>query len=383
MTAFEPVDPKVRFPELEERILARWQASDVFQRSLAQHAEDPLWIFYEGPPTANGRPGIHHVEARTFKDVYPRFKTMTGHFVRRKGGWDCHGLPVELEIEKEIGTTGKNDIEAFGIEEFNRLCRASVQRYVERMGGADRPDRLLDRHVRRLLDDVDRTTSSRCGGRSPSCTSEGCSSRTDKVTAYCPRCGTALSDAEVAMGYRTVEDPSVYLRFPIVAAADPTLVGASLAVWTTTPWTLPSNTGVAVDAGATYVEVEAGGERLLLAAPLRERVLGEDARSPSRAPRRRPRRPAVRAAVRERRGRAHGRRRRVRLDAGGDRDRAPRAGVRRRRPRGRPRAGMARVETRRRRRTLHRARPRVRPRHVREGCRPARSWRTSASAAWC
>ncbi|MGE5227256.1 MAG: class I tRNA ligase family protein, partial [Planctomycetaceae bacterium] len=106
MTAFESVDPRVRFPELEERILARWKSSDVFARSLAQHAEDPRWTFYEGPPTANGRPGIHHVESRTFKDVYPRFKTMTGHLVPLKAGWDCHGLPVELEVEKEIGTTG-------------------------------------------------------------------------------------------------------------------------------------------------------------------------------------------------------------------------------------------------------------------------------------
>ena len=130
MTAFEPVDPKVRFPQLEERILARWKASDVFAHSLAQHAQDPPWTFYEGPPTANGRPGIHHVESRTFKDVYPRFKTMTGHFVPLKAGWDCHGLPVELEVEKEIGTTGKKDIEAFGVEAFNALCRASVQRYV-------------------------------------------------------------------------------------------------------------------------------------------------------------------------------------------------------------------------------------------------------------
>ena len=124
----------------------------MFARSIELRKDDPLWVFYEGPPTANGTPGIHHVEARVFKDVYPRFKTMTGHFVPRKGGWDCHGLPVELEVEKEIGTTGKRDIEAFGIAEFNRLCRESVTRYVGRVRTADRSDRLLDRHVRRVLD---------------------------------------------------------------------------------------------------------------------------------------------------------------------------------------------------------------------------------------
>src|SRR5680860_578417 len=129
-TAFEPVDLKVRFPELEEGIAAWWKEAGVFARSVAAREDAPEWIFYEGPPTANGRPGIHHVEPRTFKDVYPRFKTMTGHRVRRKAGWDCHGLPVELEAEKEIGSTGKRDIEAYGVARFNELCRASVQRYV-------------------------------------------------------------------------------------------------------------------------------------------------------------------------------------------------------------------------------------------------------------
>src|SRR2546427_4200681 len=130
MAPFEPVDPKVSFPELERHILAFWKSAEIFRKSLELRQGAPRWIFYEGPPTANGKPGIHHVEPRTFKDVYARFKTMTGHFVPRKGGWDCHGLPVEIEVEKEIGTTGKRDIEAFGVAAFNRLCRESVQRYV-------------------------------------------------------------------------------------------------------------------------------------------------------------------------------------------------------------------------------------------------------------
>jgi isoleucyl-tRNA synthetase len=267
MATFEPVTRDVRFPELEARVLAFWRDADVFGRSLELRAEAPEWFFYEGPPTANGKPGIHHVEPRTFKDVYPRFKTMTGHLVRRKGGWDCHGLPVELEVEKEIGTTGKRDIEAFGIAEFNRLCRASVQRYVgeferltERIGfWIDMSDAywtMSTEYIESVWWSLKRLHE------------RGLLVEADKVTAYCPRCGTALSDAEVALGYRVVEDPSVHVRFPIVGATDPTLVGLSLAVWTTTPWTLPANTGVAVDPDATYVVVPVEGERMIVAAPL-------------------------------------------------------------------------------------------------------------------
>jgi isoleucyl-tRNA synthetase len=273
--AFEPVDTSVSFPELESSILAWWRETDVFHRSLAQREDAPLWVFYEGPPTANGRPGIHHVEPRTFKDVYPRFKTMTGHRVPRKGGWDCHGLPVELEVEKEIGTTGKRDIEAFGIAEFNRLCRESVQRYVgeferltERIGfWIDMSEAywtMSTPYVESVWWSLKRLFE------------RGLLVEADKVTAYCPRCGTALSDAEVALGYETVEDPSVEIRFPLVEVpGDPTLEGAALAVWTTTPWTLPSNTGAAVDAGADYDVVELSGERLIVGGPLRATVVPE------------------------------------------------------------------------------------------------------------
>jgi len=272
MRRFDPVDPKVRFPELERRIMAFWREADVFHRQLEQRRDGPLWVFYEGPPTANGRPGIHHTESRTFKDVYPRFKAMTGHDVPRKGGWDCHGLPVELEVEKEIGVTTKRDIEAFGIAEFNRRCRESVTRYVdewervtERLGfwiDTDDAYRTMDTpyiesvwwSLKRLHD-------------------RGLLFEADKVTTYCPRCGTTLSDAETAMGYTEVEDPSVFVLFRVVEAADASLVGASLLGWTTTPWTLISNTGIAVAEDATYVEVQHEGERLILAAALRERVL--------------------------------------------------------------------------------------------------------------
>jgi isoleucyl-tRNA synthetase len=272
MERFEPVDPKVSFPELEQRILELWRRADVFAKSLRAREGAPEWVFYEGPPTANGKPGIHHTESRTFKDVYPRFKTMTGHSVPRKAGWDCHGLPVELEVEKEIGTRTKRDIEAFGIAEFNRLCRESVTRYVdewarltERLGfWIDTSDAYWTMNTEYVesvwwsLKQLHR---------------RGLLFEADKVTTYCPRCGTALSDHETALGYTQVEDPSVFVEFRIVEAEDPSLVGASLLGWTTTPWTLISNTGIGVASQAPYVEVQENGKRLILAASTKDQVL--------------------------------------------------------------------------------------------------------------
>jgi isoleucyl-tRNA synthetase len=273
-TGFRPVDPKVRFPELERSILEFWDEANVFPRSLAKREGSPEWVFYDGPPTANAKPHIGHAVTRTFKDVYPRYRTMTGHLVHRKAGWDCHGLPVEIEVEKEIGTTGKRDIEAFGVAEFNERCRVSVRRYVR-----DWED--LTRRIGFWIDmedaywTMDPSYIESVWWSLKRLHQRGMLVEADKVTAYCPRCGTALSDAEVALGYETVEDPSVYVRFPIVDAADPGLVGASLLVWTTTPWTLPSNAGVAVDPSAEYVVAEKDGERLLVAQPLVAVALGD------------------------------------------------------------------------------------------------------------
>ena len=270
---YQPVDPKVAFPALEERILAWWRETDVFARTLEARADAPTWLFYEGPPTANGKPGIHHVEPRTFKDVYPRYKTMTGHLVRRKGGWDCHGLPVEIEVEKEIGTTGKRDIEAYGIAEFNALCRASVQRYVGEF------ERLTER-IGFWIDMSDAywtmstTYIESVWWSLKQLHERGLLQQDYKVTAYCPRCGTALSDAEVAQGYQHVADPSVYLRFPVVESTLPQVIGASLVVWTTTPWTLPSNEGAAVLANGEYAVYERDGDRLIVAVHLAH-VLGD------------------------------------------------------------------------------------------------------------
>jgi isoleucyl-tRNA synthetase len=275
MPGFRPVDTKQSFPELEQRMLERWRDRDVFHRSLAQRDGAQIWNFYEGPPTANGRPGSHHVLARVFKDVYPRYRSMCGYRVPRKAGWDCHGLPVEIEVEKQLGIASKQEIEEYGIDKFNARCRESVFEYVEewnrlteRIGfwiDLDDPYVTLDDDyiesvwwsLRKLWDD----------GR----LYEG-----HKVVPYCPRCGTALSSHEVALGYKDVEDPSIYVRFPLLGE-DGAGTGESLLVWTTTPWTLPGNVAVAVAPDVTYVKARVEGETLIVAEPLLEEVLGEGA----------------------------------------------------------------------------------------------------------
>jgi isoleucyl-tRNA synthetase len=273
MTRYEPVEAKVNFPAVEQGILEFWREQDIFAKSLALRRGAPEWVFYEGPPTANGKPGIHHVEARTFKDIYPRYKTMTGHYVHRKAGWDCHGLPVELEVEKEIGTKSKRDIEAFGVAEFNRRCRESVTRYVEEF------ERLTERIGFWLdFDDAYWTMSPEyiqsVWWALKELHGKGLLFQDDKVTAYCPRCGTPLADHEVAMGYTQVTDPSIFVLFPVIEGP-PEAEGASLLVWTTTPWTLISNTGAAVAPDQDYVRIRVGDEHLILAGTLRAAV-GED-----------------------------------------------------------------------------------------------------------
>ena len=289
MTGYRPVPPQVDLPALEREVLALWEAEDTFARSLEKNLPKdagtqplatetvPRWTFYEGPPTANGMPGTHHVEARVFKDVFPRFKTMQGYVVERKAGWDCHGLPVELAVEKELGFSGKQDIEAYGVAEFNARCREAVLRNVD----------LFAEMTERMGYWVDMahpyTTMSSAYVESvwwalKQIHDTGLLVEDHRVAPYCPRCGTGLSDHELAQGYETVTDPSVYVRFPLTSG--PWAGEASLLVWTTTPWTLVSNTAVAVNPGVTYVvarreDGEARGEALVVAEPLVERVLGE------------------------------------------------------------------------------------------------------------
>jgi isoleucyl-tRNA synthetase len=276
MSGFSPVDSKQSFPELELRVLERWRERDVFARSLANREGAETWSFYEGPPTANGRPGSHHVLSRVFKDIYPRYKTMCGYRVPRKAGWDCHGLPVELEVERELGISSKEEIEAYGIAEFNQRCRESVFRYVEdwnalteRIGFwidlGDPYFTLTNDYIesvwwalRRIWDD-------------------GRLYEANKVVPYCPRDGTALSSHEVALGYHDVEDPSIYVRMPVTEPRGPLQDGDSLLVWTTTPWTLISNAAIAAGEQITYARVRHESEVLVLAEALAEKVLGEGA----------------------------------------------------------------------------------------------------------
>ncbi|MEX2420509.1 MAG: class I tRNA ligase family protein, partial [Actinomycetota bacterium] len=278
MGGFRPVDPKQSFPELEERILARWRERDVFHRSLRQREVAQVWSFYEGPPTANGRPGSHHVLSRVFKDVYPRYRAMRGHYVPRKAGWDCHGLPVELEVEKELGISSKAEIEQLGIAEFNQRCRESVFRYVEDW------NRLTERIGFWIdLDDPYVTLTNdyieSVWWSLRQIWDAGRLYLGHKVVPYCPRCGTALSSHEVALGYREIEDPSVYVKLPVTSlpAEGPVQVGDNLLVWTTTPWTLISNAAVAAGPAIEYVRVRAeDGEVYVVASARMTEALGEN-----------------------------------------------------------------------------------------------------------
>jgi isoleucyl-tRNA synthetase len=281
MSRYAPVDPKQSFPQLEEEVLERWREGETFRRQLELREGNPLWSFYEGPPTANGKPGSHSVLARVFKDIYTRYKAMCGFDVPRKGGWDCHGLPVELEIEKELGISSKEEIEAYGIAEFNRRCRESVfayvddwNRMVERIGHWIDLD---DPYVTMETDYIESVWWSLQQNWKRDHLYQG-----HKVVPYCPRCGTALSSHEVASGYKDVVDPSAYVRLPVRAGSEEqgarTVVeaGDNLLVWTTTPWTLIAHAAVAVGPDIDYVRAKlSDGEVVVVALALAGRVLGE------------------------------------------------------------------------------------------------------------
>jgi isoleucyl-tRNA synthetase len=271
---FVPVAASLDLVALEHEVLTRWDADDVFAESLRRRAGAPEWVFYEGPPTANGRPGIHHVWARLFKDIYPRFHTMRGRHVARKGGWDCHGLPVEVEVEKELGIHNKHEVEAYGIGEFNRLCRESVHRYVSDFES-------LTKRIGMWLDTddaywtLDNSYIESVWWLLRQMWDAGNIYEGHKVVPYCGRCGTALSSHELGQpgAYYDVTEPSVYVRFPVVER------DFDLLVWTTTPWTLVSNVAAAVGREVEYVRVrrEEGKRDLVMAAARVADVLGDDA----------------------------------------------------------------------------------------------------------
>src|SRR3954453_8433053 len=278
MARYAPVDAGQSFPALEEGVLERWRERDVFHESIRRREGSPRFVFYEGPPPANGRPGAHHVLSRGFKDVFPRFKTMRGHLVERKGGWDCHGLPVELEVERELGIASKEDIERFGIAEFNERCRESVLRYIDEWNElTERIGFWLDTEDAYYT--LDNTYIESVWWSLKQVWDKGLLSEGHKVVPYCTRDGTALSSHEVAQGYKDVTDPSVYVRFPLKDEPD-----VSLLAWTTMPWTLVPHAAIAVDPDVTYVRAKYGGEVLILAEALVERVLGEDAEIIDRFP---------------------------------------------------------------------------------------------------
>jgi len=275
---FKSVSPKLDVVNMEENLLKLWREQNTFHECGKQRQGGLEYVFYEGPPTANGRPGVHHVLARAFKDIFPRYKTMRGYHVIRRGGWDTHGLPVEIEVEKRLGFTNKAQIDEYGIAKFNELCRKSAFDYIQDW----------ERLTERIAFWVDLKTAY------VTYTSDFIESewwilknfwerdllyKGYKIVPYCPRCGTPLSDHEVALGYAEAEDPSVFVRLPLVD--DPT---TSLLVWTTTPWTLPGNVAVAAHPDVDYVIVErdlpeGGTEKLILAKALIEKVFrGEDVR---------------------------------------------------------------------------------------------------------
>ncbi len=272
---FKPVSPKLDVTSLEEGVLKFWKQNQTFKKTVEQRQGAPEYVFFEGPPTANGKPGVHHVLARAFKDMFPRYKTMRGYHVSRRGGWDTHGLPVEIEVEKQLGFTNKQQIEEYGIDKFNELCKKSVFTYIQDW------ERLTDRiaywvdleeaYVTYTNDYIESVWWILKNFWEKDLLFKGY-----KVVPYCPRCGTPLSDHEVALGYDEAVDPSVFVRMPLVDKP-----GTSLLVWTTTPWTLPGNVAVVAHPDVDYVTVERDHngtkEKLILAKALVEKVFkGEE-----------------------------------------------------------------------------------------------------------
>src|SRR3989344_2922396 len=264
------------FKVLEEKILSFWKEHNIFEKSLDQTRKGKRFVFFEGPPTANGKPHIGHFLTRIYKDFYGRYKTMRGHFVLRKAGWDTHGLPVEIEVEKELGFKNKKDIENYGIAPFNRKAKESVWKYkkeweslTERMGFWINLDDLYVTYENKYMESlwyIFEQISKR-----------GLLVEDHKVVPFCVRCGTPLSSHEVAQEYKTVKDQSVYIKFKVINPEKINLLGSVyILAWTTTPWTLPGNVALAVGSEISYAVAKKGNETYILAEALVKKVLGED-----------------------------------------------------------------------------------------------------------
>jgi len=261
--------------KVEEEVLARWRDEDLFRATLEANADGEPFVFYEGPPTANGRPGLHHIISRTIKDLVCRYRAMEGRQVTRIAGWDTHGLPVEIEAEKKLDISGKPEIEALGIAEFNEVCRDSVFTYKEEWENlSERIGYWLEYWRPYVTFHTDYIES--VWWVLKQLAEKDLLYRGHKSVPYCPRCGTALSSHEVAQGYKDVEDPSLTFLGEVVDA-DGEPDGRAFLVWTTTPWTVPSNTGMAVHPELTYAEVAHEGRGLIVAEGRVEHYFGEDA----------------------------------------------------------------------------------------------------------
>lgn len=270
---FKAVDPRVDIQKTEQETLAFWRLNRVFKRTTEGRDDAPRYVFYEGPPTANGKPGSHHVLARAFKDMFPRYKVMNGYYVERRGGWDTHGLPVEIAVEKELGFTDKSEIEVYGVEKFNELCRKRVfsnisdwEKLTERIGFWVDLENAYITFTNDYIESVWWILKQFWDKK--------LLYRGYKTVPYSPTSGTPLSSHEVSLGYKDVVDPSVFVRFPLKDEA-----GVYFMAWTTTPWTLPGNAALAVNPTADYVQVEqatddGGSEQLILAESLVDKVLG-------------------------------------------------------------------------------------------------------------
>lgn len=263
---FRKIGSEVNFPAMDKQVLEFWKEKGIFEKSLERRKDSPKFVYYEGPPTANGRPHPGHILTRAIKDIVLRYKTMEGFLVNRKGGWDTHGLPVELEVEKQLGISGKPEIESYGVEKFISRCKESVWKYLkewteitERIGfWLDTENAYVTYHdeyiesewwaVKTIFD-------------------KGMIYKGHKVVPYCPRCGTALSSHEVAQGYKDVTDTSIYVKMKKKDEVDTYFL-----VWTTTPWTLPSNVALAVKEDAEYSYVRLDGQTLILASELVEKL---------------------------------------------------------------------------------------------------------------